>query len=112
MQSIGETLTKERKVSKANSERASIIEYFVQPLIEERRETNFERFKEYSRKNPGKSVEDFKKTKEFLRPLSARTISILMAKVPTEDLHPFFKQCINYKGGFSRAFFGALKIKR
>jgi len=113
MQSIKETLTKRPEpTSKANSERAAMIEYFVTPLMEERREANIERFKKWMVNNKNKSSEDFKKSKEYLRPMRVARIAMMMSHIPTEDLHPFFKQCLAYKGGFSRAWWGALKVNK
>lgn len=110
MKSIQEALqVREAPTSKASSERASMVEYFVLPLKEERRAENFERFKVFLKKNPKKTAEEFKKTKEYLRPLTTRAIAVMLSKVKTEELYPFFKRCCEYKGGFSRAFFGSLK---
>lgn len=78
-------------ISKATSERASLIEYFVQPINDERLEAK-------------------------LKPLPTRVIAIRLSHVKTEDLYPFFKSCLDYskkpKGSFGKAFFGALRVKK
>lgn len=86
----GRLKMKELKVeskSKATNERASIVEYFVLPLNEERR-------------------------KAKLKPLTAQFVAVKMAKIPTDQLYPFFKDCVRAKCGFSKAWWGSLKIKK
>lgn len=39
-------------------------------------------------------------------------IGMMVSHIKTDDLEAFYKQCGEYKGGFSRAFFGALKVKK
>ena len=57
VKTIGEELRQiKTPVSKATSKRATMIEYFVLPLTEERREENFQRFKDYIKKNPNKTL--------------------------------------------------------
>ncbi len=39
-------------------------------------------------------------------------IGVMVAHIKTDDLEAFYKQCSDYRGGFSKAFFGALKVKK
>jgi len=38
-------------------------------------------------------------------------IAFKLTGVPTADLAAFDKQCETYKGGYAKAFFGALKVR-
>ena len=46
---------------------------------------------------------------------TGRTIPFIAYKltnVPTDDLYAFNKKCEEYKGGYGKAFWGSLKIKK
>jgi hypothetical protein len=43
--------------------------------------------------------------------MTARGVAMKLAYVKTSELYNFFKTCENYKGEFSKCFFGALRIK-
>lgn len=45
------------------------------------------------------------------KPLSARAVAIKVGHIPTSELYWFFKNCEQAKCGFSKAFFGSLKVK-
>lgn len=76
--------------SKATSKRAEAVEYFVAAINGDR----------LSRK---------------MKPYPISYIAYRMAHMPTDDLYPFFKDCLRYekegKGSFSKAWFGQLKVK-
>jgi len=46
------------------------------------------------------------------KPFTPARLGALVAHMTTDDLDAFYKRASEYKGGFSRAFFGALKINK
>ncbi len=79
-----------RKESGAKDKRASLVEYFVLPINDER-------------------------VKNKLKPLSKAFIAIKMAHIHEDDLFPFFKRCVECSnkanGSFGKAWWGSLKVK-
>lgn len=84
---IREVLKKrdEIPISKANSERAALIEQFLARLNAERLGTEW-------------------------KPLTARTIAIKVGHLKTHDLYYLFSICKDSKS-FGKTFFGSLKPK-
>ena len=70
-------------------------------------------------KSIGENVRESQRVErgEFLKRFAEKTgrtipfIAFKLQGVPTEDLYAFEKQCDSYKGPWSKAFFGALKVK-
>ena len=78
-----------RQQSKANSNRASIIEMFVTEINRERFKTKY-----------GK--------------IAPRVVAIKVGHIKGDDLYAFHRQCMDYKnvkGSYSKCFFGALKVR-
>jgi len=86
MKKLAETLTLRPK-SKINSERASVIDEFVQAINQDREGTKYQ-------------------------PIKPRAIAIKVAHLKLPDLYYFLSKCKDYKGSFSKCFFGSLKIKK
>ena len=73
----------------ANSERASVIQQFLEEINKEREGTKF-------------------------KPLSAKAIAIKLSHLKLQDLYTFLSLAKDYKNrkqSFSKYFFGALKVK-
>ena len=89
MKSLQETIEKRQQIKTgANSERASLIEEFVNEINKERIRTKY-------------------------KMLEPKVIAIKLAHVPTQDLYRFLSTCKDYKArnqSFNKCFFGALKI--
>lgn len=77
---------KTSSASNIRSERASIVQDFVERLNKEREGTQY-------------------------KPLSPRSVAVKMAHLSLEDLYWFYKNCDNASCGFSRAWWGSLKRK-
>ena len=78
-----------RQISKANSNRASILELMLEEINKERKEVSGY----YS---------DTKKKWIHLRPMTAKILAIKIAHVKTEELRDFHQTCVRYgkeKGG-------------
>ena len=45
------------------------------------------------------------------KPMTGKGIAMKVAHVSTPDLKDFLMQCGKYKGGFSKCFFGSLRVK-
>lgn len=75
----------ERPKSTANSERAMIVGDILERLNTERIGTKW-------------------------KPLTARAVAIKVGHVPTNELRDFYKACTIADCGFSKAFFGRLKV--
>lgn len=77
--------------SKANNERASIVEEFVKEINEERKGTKWKQ-------------------------VTGTQIAVKLGHIKDEsDLYFFLKKCREYKvksGSFSKCFFGALKVDK
>jgi hypothetical protein len=116
MENIKETI-KKRKIEKTNSrsERAFIIEQFLKRLNQERKQQNIKIYKKFLKI---RKVEDdlekrtkFQKSKHFLKPLSPSLVAIKMGHIKNnEDLRWFLKNCEQARCGFSKAWWGGLKI--
>lgn len=89
MQQLKEKLAL-RKIEKAavgpKSERAFVIGLFLDHL------------------NPSRVSGGYK-------PLTAARVGMMVSHLSISDLYAFLKQCENYNGPFSKAFFGALKVR-
>lgn len=46
------------------------------------------------------------------KPVTPARLGKMVAHMDEDDLEAFYKSASEYNGGFSRAFFGALKIKK
>lgn len=46
------------------------------------------------------------------KPYTAQRLAVLLAHIPTEDLHPFYKQCEQAKIPFGAYFHWALKPRK
>lgn len=46
------------------------------------------------------------------KPVTPARLGMMVAHMSEDDLEAFYKQASQYKGGFSKAFFGALKTKK
>lgn len=79
-------------------------------LMKENKIENYRRWKR-TKLTP----EEFKKTKQYLRPITARGLAVKLSILKnTEDLYYFLSICRDYKqrkGSFSKMFWGALKKK-
>jgi len=73
--------------SKITNSRQSIIQQFLERINKEREGTKFKQ-------------------------MTPRGVAMKLAHVQTSDLYGFYKTCENYKGDFSRCFFGALKVDK
>jgi len=45
------------------------------------------------------------------KPVTPARLGAMVAHISTDDLDAFYKTCGEYKGGFSKCFFGSLKKK-
>lgn len=43
--------------------------------------------------------------------MTARGVAIKVAHIKTNELYSFYKKCEEYKGDFSKCFFGILRVK-
>ena len=95
-------LLQSRTTSKANSNRATIVEMIVQEMNKEREAMSWQYF-------------DTKKKKfTKLGFITGKMMAIKLAHVKTEDLMDFYNTCLRYskeKGSFSKCMFGSLKVK-
>ena len=57
------------------------------------------------RLNPSRTASGFP-------PLSIKRMAFMLSHIPTDELHAFYRQCETYNGPFSKAFFGALKVRK
>ena len=76
------------QTSKAKSERASIIQEFVEEINLERKDTKW----------------------KAIKPV---VVAVKLSHLKTNELYPFLSQCRDYKirkGSFSKCFFGCLKL--
>ena len=88
MQAIKFDLTRYQKpTTKAKDKRAHLLEQFLARINTEERRTA--------------GYKDVKPAR----------LGMMLSHVDTDDLEAFYKQCATYKGAFSKAFFGALKVK-
>jgi len=97
--------------SKATSERAMIIEDFLVRLNFERNRENWVNWKRHNKLQPI-TRDEFKKTKFYFKPLEARAVAIKLGHIKNNsELYWFYKTCENAKCGFSKCFWGSLKIR-
>ena len=73
--------------TKARNEREELLEQFVAEINREREGTNY-------------------------KPVTFMAIKVKTAHLDLYDLKYFYRQCLLYKGGFSKCFFGALKTAK
>lgn len=89
MQALKDKLNLERytkPTTKATSKRAHLLEQFLDKLNPSRMEAGFPELK------------------------PAR-IGMMLSHLSDDDIYFFFRNCEQYKGGFSKCFFGSLKKK-
>jgi len=77
----------QKKKSGANSERASLVQEFVETINVERKNTKW-------------------------KPVTGRAIAIKTSHLSKHDLYYLLSICKSSKSGFSKCFFGSLKIKK
>lgn len=118
---IGEILKSyEKPKTKMTSERQGIVKEFFDALTLERRYDNMHRWKSTNAERMKKGLsylipEDFKKHKNFLKPLTARYVAVTLSHLDQDELYRFLSSCRDYKhrnGSFSKMFFGALKTRK
>lgn len=105
--------------TKITSERSTIVKQFFDELTLERRIDNYRRFIYRNRiraktKEIALTPEDFKKTKEFLKPLRVAFLGMRLAHLSEQDLYYLLSVCRDYKkrkGSFSKMFFSSIKVK-
>ncbi len=76
-------------VKRISSERQSVVKMFLDKLNDERKNTKY-------------------------KPLTGRAVAIKLSHLDLRDMYAFYKSCEVYErktGSFSRAFFGALKVR-
>jgi hypothetical protein len=118
MESIALTLASRiPEQTKAKDPRAGLVEDFVKRLNRERTEENWKRYKKQLKKTPTLTKEEFKKMKlgkdeRYLPDLTGRDVAIKMSHMSESDLYWFYKECSTAKCGFSRAWWGLLKINK
>lgn len=79
-----------------------LLKRYATPTVRSERDELIARFVAHGSIN----IRD-RKTKE-LKPATAKDIAMLLLHVPTTDLYPFYKSCLNARS-FSRFFWWSIK---
>lgn len=118
LQSIKEKLENPVK-EKCLNERQTILKEIHELYLSDeihRKKANWARFCAWCRINKkGKeSLAEFKKSKQFIKPITAKLLAIKLSHIPTKDLYFIKGECVSRKrrnedlGAF---IFGSIKIK-
>lgn len=110
MQSLGEIISI-RKVekSKITSKRQFLLKQLIDEIVLERKLDNWKRYKRI--KQP-MTPEEFKKTKEFVKPLNTRHFAVKMSHLSEHDLEYMLSVAKDHKRrgySFSKYVFGSIK---
>lgn len=112
MEQIGDKIKtlfgQERPVKVLKSERASIVYDFLEKLNAERVKTNITNFSRARAKNKTLTKDEFKKTKEYMKPLQASYVAFKMSHLKIADMHYLWSIC-KQGAEFSKVWWGALK---
>jgi len=120
MQSLAELITKrEVKKPRLNERQFVLKEIYELYLSDElhRKKANWTRFCIWCRTNKkGKeSLAEFKKSKQFIKPITAKLLAIKLAHIPTKDLYYMKSVAVDKKNrneDIGAWILGSIKIKQ
>jgi hypothetical protein len=110
-----ENPVKEKHLNERQTILKEIYTFYLSDEIH-RKKANWTRFCAWCRTNKkGKeSLAEFKKSKQFIKPITAKELAIRLSHIPTKDLYFVKSECVSRKrrnediGGF---ILGAIKAK-
>lgn len=92
------------------TERSSLIEQFLEPLNQSRREDNLRRFLLQRKINKLLTKDRYMKSKQYLRPLTHVRVNMVLSHLSTSDLYYFLSICTKAQS-FSKKFWWEIKAR-